>query len=120
MEPVIALRQAGKTFATPAGPFVALQGVDLEVARGELVAVVGKSGSGKSTLLNLIGGIERATEGEVRVAGTTVHDASEDVLARWRGRHVGVVFQFFHLLPTLTAIENVLLPMDFADRHPPG
>jgi putative ABC transport system ATP-binding protein len=120
MEPVIALRQAGKTFATPAGPFVALQGVDLEVARGELVAVVGKSGSGKSTLLNLIGGIERATEGEVRVAGTPVHDASEDVLARWRGRHVGVVFQFFHLLPTLTAIENVLLPMDFADRHPPG
>jgi putative ABC transport system ATP-binding protein len=119
MEPVIALRQAGKTYATPAGPFVALQGVDLEVARGELVAVVGKSGSGKSTLLNLVGGIDRATEGEVLVAGAAVHDATEDALARWRGRHVGVVFQFFQLLPTLTAIENVMLPMDFADRHPP-
>ena len=119
MEPVIALRQAGKTYATPAGPFVALSGVDLEVARGEMLAVVGKSGSGKSTLLNLIGGIDRATVGEVRVAGTSVHDASESVLARWRGRHVGVVFQFFQLLPTLTAIENVMLPMDFGDVHPP-
>jgi putative ABC transport system ATP-binding protein len=119
MEPVIALRQAGRTYATPAGPFAALHGVDLEVGRGELVAIVGKSGSGKSTLLNLVGGIDRATEGEVRVAGTAVHDAPESVLARWRGRHVGVVFQFFQLLPTLTAIENVMLPMDFADRHPP-
>jgi putative ABC transport system ATP-binding protein len=119
MEPVIALRQAGKTYSTPAGPFVALAGVDLEAARGEMLAVVGKSGSGKSTLLNLIGGIDRATTGEVRIAGTPVHDAPESTLARWRGRHVGVVFQFFQLLPTLTAIENVMLPMDFGDVHPP-
>jgi putative ABC transport system ATP-binding protein len=119
MEPVIVLSQAGKTFDTPAGPFAALQGVDLEIARGALVAIVGKSGSGKSTLLNLIGGIDRASAGEVRVAGTRVHAASENDLARWRGRHVGVVFQSFQLLPTLTAIENVMLPMDFADSHPP-
>lgn len=119
MEPVIALRQAGKTYPTPAGPFVALEAVDLEVGRGELLAVVGKSGSGKSTLLNLIGGIDRATAGEVRVAGAAVHDAPESTLARWRGRNVGVVFQFFQLLPTLTAVENVMLPMDFADVHPP-
>ena len=119
MEPVIALSQAGKTYETPAGPFGALHGVDLEVARGEMVAVVGESGSGKSTLLNLVGGIDRATVGEVRVAGTSVHDAPEGVLARWRGRHVGVVFQFFQLLPTLTAVENVMLPMDFGDVHPP-
>ena len=119
MEPVIALRQAGKTYATPAGPFVALHGVDLEVARGEMLAVVGKSGSGKSTLLNLIGGIDRATMGEVRVAGTSVHDASEDVLARWRGRHVGVVFQFFQLLPTLTAIENVKIGIETRQKSGP-
>jgi putative ABC transport system ATP-binding protein len=119
MEPMIALRRVGKRYSTPAGDFVALRDVDLVVERGHLVAVVGKSGSGKSTLLNLVGGIDRPSEGEVRVAGASVHDASEGVLARWRGRSVGVVFQFFQLLPTLTAVENVMLPMDFADLRPP-
>jgi putative ABC transport system ATP-binding protein len=119
MEPLIALSNVGKSYATPAGAFLALQEVDLEVARGEFVAVVGKSGSGKSTLLNLIGGIDRPTQGLVRVAGASIHDASENTLARWRGRSVGIVFQFFQLLPTLTAAENVMLPMDFADVRLP-
>jgi len=116
---LVALRQVGKSYPSPAGPFRALAGVDLEVARGELLAIHGKSGSGKSTLLNLIGGIDRPTEGQVLVAGTAVHEASEARLARWRGRHVGIVFQFFQLLPTLTAVENVMLPMDFAGERPP-
>jgi putative ABC transport system ATP-binding protein len=79
---------------------------------------MGKSGSGKSTLLNLIGGIDRPSHGEVIVGGAAVHNVSEDSLARWRGKTVGVVFQFFQLLPTLTAVENVMLPMDFCDARP--
>jgi putative ABC transport system ATP-binding protein len=113
-EPLVALRGVAKSYATAAGAYPALADVDLRVGRGELLAVVGKSGSGKSTLLHLVGGIDRPSQGEVRVAGTEVHSASEDALARWRGRTVGVVFQFFQLLPTLTALENVILPMDFA------
>jgi putative ABC transport system ATP-binding protein len=115
---VITLNAVSKNYATPAGPFRALQDVDLEVGKGECVAVVGKSGSGKSTLLNLIGGIDRPSAGRVQVAGTAVHEADEDVLARWRGQNVGVVFQFFQLLPTLTVAENVMLPMDFFDALP--
>jgi putative ABC transport system ATP-binding protein len=116
---VIALRGVSKSYSTPAGEFPALQGVDVEVARGEFVAVRGKSGSGKSTLLHLIGGIDRPSRGAVVVAGTAVHEGSEDALCRWRGRTVGIVFQFFQLLPTLTVAENVMLPMDFAGARPP-
>ncbi|MGD8997984.1 MAG: ABC transporter ATP-binding protein [Anaerolineae bacterium] len=90
-----------------------LNDVSLQVAVGEFVSVVGPSGSGKSTLLNMITGIDRPTSGEVFVAGESVHALSENQLARWRGRQVGVVFQFFQLLPTLTVLENVMLPMDF-------
>jgi putative ABC transport system ATP-binding protein len=118
-EPLISLRKVGKSYETAAGSCPALREVDLEVARGAFVAVFGKSGSGKSTLLHIIGGIDRPSEGEVIVAGEPVHEASEDALARWRGRTVGVVFQFFQLLPTLTTVENVMLPMDFANRRPP-
>jgi putative ABC transport system ATP-binding protein len=116
--PVIELRAVVKTYAG-AQSFTALRGVDLRVDAGELLAVVGKSGSGKSTLLNLIAGIDRPTAGEVLVAGARIHELDEDALARWRGRHVGVVFQFFQLLPTLTAAENVMLPMDLAGRGAP-
>jgi len=118
MEKLIVVRKAGKSYETPAGAFPALQDVDLEVGAGEFVAVTGKSGSGKSTLLNLIGGIDRPTRGEVVVAGAAVHQTAEDALARWRGRTVGIVFQFFQLLPTLTTVENVMLPMDFCDTRP--
>lgn len=102
-----------KVYATGAGEFAALKGVDLTVVQGEFVAVVGKSGSGKSTLINMITGIDRPTAGEVWVAGTPVHTLTENQIAVWRGRMLGVVFQFFQLLPTLTALENVMLPMDF-------
>ena len=117
--PLIALRAVSKDHPTPAGPFAAVADVSLEVAHGELVAVVGQSGSGKSTLLNLVAGIDRPTRGEVWVGGTAVHRLAERDMARWRGRSVGVVFQFFQLLPTLTAIENVMLPMDFCNAWPP-
>jgi putative ABC transport system ATP-binding protein len=117
--PVIDLREVVKAYAGPL-PFTALRGVDLRVEAGELLAVVGKSGSGKSTLLNVIAGIDRPTTGEVLVAGARVHQLGEDALARWRGRHVGIVFQFFQLLPTLTAAENVMLPMDLAGHGAPG
>ncbi len=118
---LIELHNVTKTYQSDAGPCHALKGIDLQVAAGEFVAVVGKSGSGKSTLINLITGIDRCTSGELWVAGTPIHTLSEDGLAVWRGRSVGVVFQFFQLLPTLTVVENVMLPMDlsnsFRDRE---
>src|SRR5262247_186060 len=115
---LITLRKAGKSYVTPVGPYPALRDIDLEIGAGEFVALVGKSGSGKTTLLNLIGGIDRPNEGEVIVAGAAVHQVPENALARWRGKTVGVVFQFFQLLPTLTVVENVMLPMDFCNvRH---
>jgi putative ABC transport system ATP-binding protein len=116
--PIVSLRGVGKTFPGAAGPFAALVDIDLEVARGEFVAVVGQSGSGKSTLLNLLAGIDRPTSGEIMVGGEATHGMSERALSAWRGRAVGIVFQFFQLLPTLTAAENVMLPMDFCDRWP--
>jgi putative ABC transport system ATP-binding protein len=119
MKPLIELRGVAKSYRTPAGEVHALRAIDLAIDPGELVAVRGKSGSGKSTLLHLIGGIDRPTSGEVRVGGTPLQDASEDALARWRGRSVGIVFQFFQLLPTLTTVENVMLPMDFSESQPP-
>jgi len=116
--PIIDLRQIVKTFATPSGPFTALRNINLQVRAGERIAVVGKSGSGKSTLINLIAGIDRPSAGEVSVAGAAVHALNQEQLARWRGQKVGVVFQFFQLLPTLTVAENVMLPMDFCDTWP--
>ena len=110
---LIDLRGVIKTYATPAGDFHALRGIDLQINPGEFVAVIGKSGSGKSTLSNMITGIDRPSKGEVLVAGTPVHKLSEGQIASWRGRTIGVVFQFFQLLPSLTVLENVLLPMDF-------
>ena len=112
-EHLIELHQVVKTYRSPAGDFTALKNVDLEVDPGEFVAVIGKSGSGKSTLINMITGIDRPTSGEVRVGDVQVHRLKEGRMAEWRGRNVGVIFQFFQLLPTLTVVENVMLPMDF-------
>ena len=110
---LIDLRNVVKTYETGAGGVTVLKEVSLRVQPGEFVGVVGPSGSGKSTLLNMITGIDRPTDGEVFVGGEAVRDLSENQLARWRGRHIGVIFQFFQLLPTLTILENVMLPMDF-------
>ena len=106
-----------KNYQTPAGPFTALKDVELRVDPGEFVAVVGKSGSGKSTLVNMITGIDRPTSGRVVIGGTAIENLSEGQLAAWRGRTVGIIFQFFQLLPTLTVIENVMLPMDFCNMY---
>ena len=108
-----------KAFETAAGAFEALREVDLAVDAGEFVAVVGKSGSGKSTLLNMIAGIDRPTSGEVWVGDIAVHRLSENQMAKWRGLKVGIVFQFFQLLPTLSLAENVMLPMDFRNVYAP-
>ncbi len=115
---LISLHNLDKTFAVGGKPFHALRDIQLGVGAGELVFVVGKSGSGKSTLLNMVAGLDRPSRGEVHVAGHPIHQLDEDALARFRGKSVGVVFQFFQLLPTLTAAENVMLAMDFVDVIP--
>ena len=113
---LIELRNVTKRYET----FTALKGIDLAIEAGEFIAIVGKSGSGKSTLLNIISGIDVPTTGEVLVNNTLVNRMSQDEMAVWRGKTVGVVFQFFQLLPTLTVIENVMLPMDFCNVHSAG
>ena len=120
MEHVIHVSDVVKAYPLGAGEFVAINHLSLDIAQGEFVAVVGRSGSGKTTLLNLLAGIDRPTSGTVRVAGADLGSLSESGLAAWRGRNVGLVFQFFQLLPTLTVLENVLLPMDFAKMIPVG
>lgn len=116
--PLIELNKVSKAYDVAAGKFLALKEVDMVADAGEFVAVVGKSGSGKSTLINMITGIDTPTSGEVFVAGTAVHAMDQEQLAVWRGRNVGVVFQFFQLLPTLTVAENIILPMDFCNMFP--
>ncbi len=114
--PLIAIVGAEKVYRMGRVDYAALRGVDLEVAPGEMVAVVGPSGSGKTTILNLVAGIDRPTAGTVSVDGRRLDLMSEEELAVWRGESVGIVFQFFQLLPTLTALENAMLPLDFARR----
>ena len=116
-EPIIELHQVVKRYDGKARSVTALKGIDLRIGAGEFVAVLGKSGAGKTTLINLIAGIDRPTSGEIHVAGTAVHRLGEDDRSVWRGRNVGVVFQFFQLLPTLTVLQNVMLPMDFTHRY---
>jgi ABC-type lipoprotein export system ATPase subunit len=117
---LIDMRQIIKTYQSTAGAFTALRSVDLQVDRGEFVAIIGKSGSGKSTLINMLTGIDRPTSGDVLVGDTAVHRLSEGQMAEWRGKNLGIIFQFFQLLPTLSIVENVMLPMDFCNMYAPG
>ncbi len=114
---MIDLRGVVKTYKTGAVSTTVLKDITLQVQANEFVAVMGPSGSGKSTLMNMITGIDRSTSGEVYLGGTAIHKLSENQLALWRGRNVGVVFQFFQLLPTLSILENVMLPMDFCNVY---
>ena len=114
----ILLRNLVKTYVNAAGEFPALKGVDLEIGYGQFVSIVGKSGSGKSTLLNMLTGIDHPTEGEVIISGEDIYKMSESQRSLWRGRNAGIVFQFFQLLPTLTLLENTMLPMDYCNVFP--
>ena len=116
---LVDVRNVDKDYEGPQGPIHALRSVNLSVQPGEFVGIRGPSGSGKSTLLNMITGVDRPTKGQVVINGQDLNELNEDRLAQWRGENVGVVFQFFQLLPTLTVIENVILPMDFARRWKP-
>ena len=116
--PIIHLHEVNKFYKTAVGDYHALKSVDLEINPGEFVSIIGKSGSGKSTLLNMITGIDHPTTGEVHVNGTAVHELNENRMARWRGINLGIVFQFFQLLPTISVIENIMLPMDFCRTYP--
>jgi len=115
--PAILLEDVHVTLPSRAGPVAILRGIDIEVASGEAIAVVGPSGSGKSTLLMVIAGLESATEGRVHVVGADYATLDEDGLARLRAANIGIVFQSFHLVPTMTAIENVALPLEFLDHE---
>jgi len=107
-----------KVYRTQAGDFTALRGIDIRFEPGELVAVIGKSGSGKSTFINCLSGIDFPTSGSIRIGDTCLQDLDERQMARWRGRNLGIVFQFFQLLPTLTVIENIMLPLEITHSRP--
>ena len=117
---VVDLHQVVKTYKGTAGTFTALKGIDLQVEPGAFVSIIGKSGSGKSTLINVITGIDRPTSGEVIVDSVRIHTLNEEQIAVWRGRSIGVIFQFFQLLPTLTSVENILLAMDYGGQYSPA
>jgi putative ABC transport system ATP-binding protein len=115
--PIIQIKEVVKSFPVGDGHVTILKGISLEVESGEFITVVGPSGNGKSTLLNMITGIDRPSAGQVLVTGRQVHSMSENQLAAWRGQHVGIVFQFFQMLPALTLMQNIMLPMDFAHKY---
>jgi putative ABC transport system ATP-binding protein len=115
--PIVQLKAVTKSFDVGGQAVPVLKGIDLAVHPGEFVSIVGPSGNGKSTLLNLITGIDRPTSGEVRVADRAVHQMTENELAIWRGANVGIIFQFFQMLPSLSLLQNVVLPMEFAGKH---
>src|SRR5512133_3861514 len=119
-EHLVHLHEVVKTYQGTAGTFTALKGIDLQVEAGVFVSIIGKSGSGKSTLINVITAIDRPTSGEVIVDNVRIHTLSEEQIAIWRGRSIGVIFQFFQLLPTLTAVENILLAMDYGGQYSPA
>jgi putative ABC transport system ATP-binding protein len=116
---VVQVKDVVKSFPVGGGEVTILKGISFDVATGEFVSIVGPSGNGKSTLLNMITGIDRPTGGEVIVTGREIHKMSENKLAAWRGQHVGIVFQFFQMLPALSLLQNIILPMDLAKKYKP-
>lgn len=116
---MIDLRDVNKYYKTAAGDFQALKNIELHINPGEFVSIIGKSGSGKSTLLNMISGIDHPTSGQVWIHGTPIHELNEDQMASWRGENMGILFQFFQLLPSLSLLQNVILPMDLAGKYKP-
>jgi ABC-type lipoprotein export system ATPase subunit len=116
---LIDLQNIDKFYKTAVGDFPALKNISLQINQGEFVSIIGKSGSGKSTLLNMITGIDRPSKGEVWVNGTAVHELNENQLAGWRGTNMGIIFQFFQLLPALSILQNVILPMDLSGKYTP-
>jgi ABC-type lipoprotein export system ATPase subunit len=118
MNPYIEISGLSKTYKTPAGDFPALRGIDIRFDLGELVAVIGKSGSGKSTFINCLSGIDNPSSGSIRIGDTRLEKLNENQMADWRGRNLGVIFQFFQLLPTLTVLENIMLPLEITHRLP--
>ena len=118
-DPIIEVRDVVKTFQVGGAPVTVLNRVSLTVHPGEFVAIVGPSGNGKSTLLNMISGIDRPTGGEVYVTGEPLHRLSENRMAGWRGQHLGIIFQFFQMLPSLSLMQNIVLPMEFAGKYSP-
>jgi putative ABC transport system ATP-binding protein len=119
VEPLVEILNISKDFHTPAGNFHVLKGISAQFFPGEFVSIVGRSGSGKSTLANMITGIDHPTSGSVRIGGVMVHELNESRRSVWRGRNLGIVFQFFQLLPMLSLLENVMLPMDLCELIPP-
>jgi putative ABC transport system ATP-binding protein len=117
--PLVRLHNVAKTYRTKAGDSDALRGITLDVDRGQFVGIVGKSGAGKSTLVNVISGIDRLTSGQIWIDRVPVHALDESQIAPWRGRNVGIVYQSFELIPTLSLLDNVLLPMDFCGLYHP-
>lgn len=115
---VLIVNNASKLYKTGETAYLALKSINLKINKGEFIAIVGKSGSGKSTLLNLLGGIDRPTEGGVIINGREISNLKENQLSRLRGEYIGFVFQFYQLMPTLTVIENVIMPMDFLGKIP--
>lgn len=119
-EPFIRVQQLHKNYQLGTMTIPALRGLSFTIQRGEFVAVVGPSGSGKSTLLNLIAAVDSVTSGEVVIDGRSIHRLNETERARWRGSSLGIVFQFFQMLPTMTLLANVMLPMELAGRYSPS
>jgi len=117
--PIIEVKNVFKRFPVGDTEITVLKGISFEVHEGEFLSIVGPSGNGKSTLLNMVTGIDRPSDGAVVVLGHEVHEMSEDALARWRGENVGIIFQFFQMLPALTLLKNVILPMDLASKYSP-
>lgn len=118
MRKLIRLNRVHKSFTTDTGILPVLKNIQIDIAEGDLVGIFGKSGSGKSTLMNMITGIDRPTEGEIWIKDQPIHQFSESELAIYRGNTIGIVFQFFQLLPMLTVLENVIMPMDFCKKYP--